>query len=72
MFTRFILHSREEYYGKELLLMIIYKIANITFPKKSISNSCIAKKLNSRNKTVSKFGKRLMNLVKTHLNHNEI
>ena len=65
------LQSRRKYYRKAFLVMKIYKTAKINLPKKSSSNSCIAKELKIRRITLLEVGKMSMNLVNTQLNHNK-
>ena len=50
------------------MLTKIYKIAKNILPKKSSSNTCIAKNRSIRNMTVLKVEKRLMNHVKPLIN----
>ena len=58
VFTLFNLHSRTNYYRTEFLLMTIYKIAKVTLPKKSCSNSCIAKKTQYSTENKAEGGKK--------------
>ena len=61
-FTPFNLHSRRNNYRKEMLLMTVYKIAKITFPKRASQVTALQKK-------AQYLG--LKKLVKPQINHNK-
>ena len=69
IFTLFNLSSSRKYYQKEFLLMTINKIIKITLPKKSSSNSCIAKKAQYSSYNGAEGGENDNELLKPQINH---